>query len=213
MGAGQPKRLIDPTEAFEDEPTAPDLAADDESGAGTGGSDPWASLRKPGAPARPAPDSDLTADQLRIRELEDRLAKSEGQKDPEPQLVAADPGSDQNILIHFLEDGFTALGQVWMRGQELEFTPGSPAYNDTIDREGKSWLDYRDREFDQVDKWGKIMFRKGPWPGKSFKDATFVALKSLSGAGTVPVPTEDELTAAEQRERSRRRAAPTFPKA
>lgn len=213
MGTGQPKRLIDPTEAFDDEPTVPEVAADQEPAPDAGDADPWASLRKPAAPQRPAPDSELTADQLRIRDLEHRLAKSEGQKDPEPELVVADPASDKNILIHFLEDGFTALGQVWMRGQELEFTPGSAAYRDTIDRDGKSWLDYRHHEFDQVDKWGKIMFRKGPWPGKSFKDAKFEPLKSLSGEGSVPAPTEEELTTAEKRERSRRRAAPTFPKA
>lgn len=218
MGTGQPKKLIDPTKAFgsetsdvelpDAEPTTPETAE----GASGAASDPWASLRKPSAPTRPIPDSELTAEQLRIRELEDRLAKSEGQKDPQPEMVMAEQGSKDNILIHILEDGFTALGQVWMRGQELEFTPGSPAYQDTIDRDGKSWLDYRNHEFDQVDKWGKIMFRNGPWPGKSFKDAKFEQLKSLSGNGTVPAPTEEELAAAEERERSRRRAAPTFPR-
>lgn len=184
--AGQPK-LVDPTTQFEEESATPQGSA------------------------RPVPETELSPEQLRIRQLEDQLARERGAKDPEGELVAADKDGE-NILIHFLEDGFTALGQVWLRGQELEFTVGSPAYKDTLDRTGRSWLDGRKNEFDQVDKFGKIMFRSGPWPGKSYRDATFEALKSLSGNGSVSQPSEDDLTSAEKAERSRNRAAPTFPK-
>ncbi len=167
----------------------------------------------PGAQAqRPVPEAELTPEQRRIRQLEDQLAKVEGKKDREGELVFPEE-NDENIVIHFLEDGFTALGVIWMRGQELEFTPGSQAYEDTKDRNGKSWLDYRNDEFGQVDKFGKIMFRSGLWPGKSYRDGKFETLGSLSKDGSfVPPPSEDELTAADNAARARKRAAPSFPK-
>lgn len=165
--------------------------------------------------ARPVPESQLSPEQRRIRELEDRLAQEMGRKDPDPELEVA-PADGSNILIHFLEDGFTALGTVWYRGQELEVAPGSPAYRDTCDRRGRSWLELRNDEFGQVEKYGKVMFRSGPWPGKSLLDAATVpyqSLKPLKTDGGAPVrpPTEAELAVAQKAEVRRRRAAPRLP--
>jgi len=162
---------------------------------------------------RPVPESELTPDQRRIRELEDRLAKELGRKDPDVELAApAQPGAEGNILIHFLEDGFTVLGQVWYRGQELEFEPGSPAHQDTYDRTGRSWLDLRNDEFAQAARWGKVMFRNGPWPGKSLAEAAEVPYEALrpikEGAARPAAPSEAELVAAGMAEAKRRRAAP-----
>jgi hypothetical protein len=155
----------------------------------------------------------LTPEQRRIRELEHQLAKERGHKDPATQLET--PTADgENILIHFLEDGFTALGQVWYRGQELEFTKGSAVYRDTCDRNGRSWLDLCRDDFAQVERYGRVMFRSGPWGGKSYKDAVkapYEQLKSLTGAGTVPPPSEDDLAKAAAAEQARRRAAPRLP--
>lgn len=163
----------------------------------------------------------------RIKELEAKVAEllarlaagrhptehnEEGQTaaaEPETVYEPPDPAGE-NILIHILEDGFTALGQVWYRGQELEFTPGSPAHRDTFDRNGNTWLDLRDKDFAQVERWGNVMFRSGPWPGKSLREGKvqFDQLKSLTGDGLVPVPGEKELAEAEAAEARRRRAAP-----
>lgn len=166
------------------------------------------------ARTRPVPESELTPDQRRIRELEDRLAREIGKKDPELELeVPPVPGDSGNILIHFLEDGLTALGTVWYRGQELEVAPGSPAYRDTCDRRGWSWLELRNDEFGQVEKYKKVMFRSGPWPGKSLIDAAQVPYESLKPYQNSPVrpPTEEELAAAAKAEVRRRRAAPRLP--
>lgn len=159
---------------------------------------------------RPVPDSELTPEQLRIRELENMLALERGKKDVEPEFEApAVPGNPDNILIHFLEDGFTALGQVWFRGQELEFEPNSAAYRDTCDRNGWSWLELRNDEFAQADRWGRIMFRNGPWPGKPYQAAAKLTWKA--GNTSVEPPTESELAKADAAERRRRRAAPRLP--
>lgn len=195
--AGQPT-IVDPTTAFDDAPVVEQESVEQES--------------VEYATVRPAPDSALSADQLRIRELEHRLALAEGKKDVLGEAEIAEPGPD-NIVLHFLEDGLTALGQVWMRGQELEFAPGSRAFEDTKDRTGKSWVSLVDDEFAQVSKWGKVMFRRGPWPGKTYADGTYEVLGQVGGTGTVPAPTQTELAVATEAERARRRAAPTLPRA
>ncbi len=151
-------------------------------------------------PVPPAPDSSLTPEQRRIRELENQLAVERGGKDPAESFAFAE--GEDTILIHFVEDGLTALGRVWFRGQEIEFERDGRAYQDTCDRFGRSWLALD--ESAQIDRFGKVMFRKGPWPGKTYQAA---AAEQFSGAR----PSEDELQAADQAEARRRRAAPLLP--
>jgi hypothetical protein len=157
------------------------------------------------------PDVQLTPEQLEIKRLRDQLAKQEGRKDaPVVAQELANPGDEKNIVIHIREDGVTMLGKVWYRGDELEFEPGSQAYKDTFDRSGFSWLDLRDDEFGQMAKFGKVLFRSGPWPGKTYADATFESLRGLKDAdGNVRPPTPEELEAAETARK--KRAAPHLP--
>jgi hypothetical protein len=89
--------------------------------------------------------------------LEDLISNA-----PEPSnLSEVEPG---NIVIHFLQDGFTAFGTTWLRGQVLEVKIGSAEYNSTLDREGDTWLDLAALPDKQTDRWGKQMFGEGPWP-------------------------------------------------
>lgn len=94
--------------------------------------------------------------------------------DPEPEpdpVPEPDPEPDpepETIHIHILEDGLTAHGRVWYRGQELEYTVGSGLYKATQDRNGRSWLDLDDRA--QMQRFGRVMFRHGPWPGADYED-------------------------------------------
>jgi hypothetical protein len=163
---------------------------------------------------RPTPENQLTPEQRRIRDLENQLALERGRKDPEPELEpSVNPGDDNNILIHFVADGLTALGTVWCRGQELEFTPGSAAYRDTCDRGGRSWLDLRNNPTAQEQRWGEVKFRSGPWPGQDYTAAAkarFEALQPLK-EGQQLQPTEDELAKAVAAEKRRGRAAPRLP--
>lgn len=157
----------------------------------------------------PAPE-ELTAEQREIKLLRDQLAREKGRKDPEPEVEQiASPGDQGNIIIHFLEDGLTALGKVWYRGDEVEFEPGSQAYQDTRDRLGRSWLDLRHDEFAQVERYGKVMFRNGPWPGKSYADGSFEVLRAEKSDARLAPPTEEELARAEKARKLR--AAPRLP--
>jgi hypothetical protein len=85
-----------------------------------------------------------------------------------PDPVPAEPPAGTRLLIHVLEDGFTAHGQVWYRGQEIEYRVGEKAYEDTKDRSGVTWLFWDDQM--QMRRWGQLMFRHGPWPGSSYED-------------------------------------------
>jgi hypothetical protein len=169
----------------------------------------------PGGPAfsvidTSPPDYELTPEQQEIKRLRDQLARETGRKEVGVQVEQlARPGDGTNILIHILEDGTTMLGKVWYRGDELEFEPGGRAYKDTFNRFGQSWLELRNDEFKQAERWGKILFRNGPWPGKGYQDGTFETLRTESGEGTIPGPSQAELEAAEKLRK--KRAAPHLP--
>lgn len=159
------------------------------------------------APAAPV----LTPEQQEIQLLREQVAKLLLEKDLEskPAAVRSEAKPGDKIRIHFLEDGLSALGKVWYRGEELEFIVGSRPYEDTFNRRGETWLDLRLDEFKQVDRFGKIMFREGPWPGKTYLDGTFEALRKEKGEGFVEPPSPEQLKAAEKRRQ--RRAAPSLP--
>lgn len=135
---------------------------------------------------KPLPESVLTNEQKEIRRLQDLLAKQDAKKletQEDEEFVA---GGDNKILIHFVTDRMTALGRQWYTGQEIEFEIGTRPYEDTKDRTGHSWLTLTDSQ--QMERYGEIRFRKGPWPGKDYSDP-----------------------AASEKEKARKRAAPMMP--
>jgi hypothetical protein len=95
---------------------------------------------------------------------------------PEGKFDETEPDEvDQTILLHFIEDGFSAFATVWYRGQELEVVKGSRSYEATLDRNGESWLDLVDNDYEQAKRFGKVMFRKGPWFGEPSSDPEYLA--------------------------------------
>lgn len=114
-----------------------------------------------------------TADTELVRRLEAELAAARARLEGKNADVSAWPVAEtpkfkdgDTVLIHVREDGFTANGRVWYRGQELEFTVGAQNWRDTLDRNGQSWLQLN--EADQLRRYGKVMFGHGPWPGASW---------------------------------------------
>jgi hypothetical protein len=82
-------------------------------------------------------------------------------------------GTGEKILFHVREDGFTAFGDVWYRGQEIEIEVGTPAYKRTFNRFGTSWLNIINDEDAQFAKWGRRMLAPGafvPRKGEVFED-------------------------------------------
>lgn len=155
------------------------------------------------------PEEELTPEQREIAMLRDQLAKLAGRKDVEPSYDEHVDDDGEVIRIHFLEDGLTVNGRVMYRGEELEFPVGGRAYKDTFNKLGRTWLDLRNDEFAQVERFGKVVFRSGPWPGKTYADGTFEPLKEIGKDGSVRPPSAEQIEAAERARQ--RRSAPNLP--
>lgn len=80
-------------------------------------------------------------------------------------------------LIHFLSDGFTAFGNVWYRGQELEID--EEHYKETLNKSGESWLDMPKAE--QMKRFGVEMFAEGEWPFEAYEDSDAQAAEIRRG--------------------------------
>lgn len=120
-------------------------------------------------PASPSPDEELrklvAVQQAQIEELKALLVSANSApapvEAPQTAVKASGVGDDGVILIHFKEDGFSAFGEIWHRGQELLITERD--YERTRDTLGNSWLDIRDDREAQEDRYGKQMFATGPF--------------------------------------------------
>jgi hypothetical protein len=142
-------------------------------------------ITNPTVGGRPAPETALTPEQKRIRELEDQLAKKRAAEldKVDDQFEETD---GESIHIHVVTDGFTVSGRVWYQGQEIKYSLNGAAYESTKDRFGRSWLDLDDEA--QLDRWGKVYFRKGPWPGKGWtNDKAAAEERKRNGAAPVSV--------------------------
>jgi hypothetical protein len=146
------------------------------------------------------PETELTEDEKKIRDLEDRLAKKRAAEMEAAPLQYAEPAKGETLLIHFLEDGMTFSGQVWYRGQEVEFEVGGKAWEQQKDRNGKSWLDMVDDIDAQFARYGKQMFARGPWRGKPWGDFSHISNPEERA----------EAEAAALAEARRNRAAPVY---
>ncbi len=83
-----------------------------------------------------------------------------------PDDIPPAPVEPETVLVHFVEDGLTLLGQVWYRGQEIEVTQGTDAWDLLVDPTSGMLLKLDEDE--QIDRWGKRYFRNGPWRGKGY---------------------------------------------
>lgn len=116
------------------------------------------------------PSSQLTPDQLKVRELEDQLARTQaGNFDNAPE--AFEEADGDTITVHILVDGFTAQGRVWYRGQTIVFQRAGSAYQQTLDRNGNSWLDIVNNPQAQIKQYGHVAFGSGPWPFSDYDDS------------------------------------------
>jgi hypothetical protein len=156
-------------------------------------------------PARPKPEALLTPEEKAERRRQHEEAVRLGSHMPEPKYEIPD-GSVPEQVVHFIADGLTWAGECWFRGQTMRLPIGSARW-----QQAQSWINQTD--FEQVDHYGEVKFRPGPWPGKSYVDALAEQQRPLAvigGTGQVSLPTEEELMAAQRREESRRGAVPAL---
>lgn len=144
-------------------------------------------------------------EELRHKEAAHRRAMELGKENP---VVAYAPGKApakaQSVIVHFLVDGISAFGQVWMRGQEIEVWPGHPRWP-----EAEEWINLD--VAGQYTRYGRQVFGNGPWPfNRSYTAGVgkFQHLQAVSGEGAVAQPTEEELARADKLEAARGRRVP-----
>lgn len=154
----------------------------------------------------PRDPSTMSEEELREREVAHQRAIATGRESP---VLSYTPGSApqgvQSVLIHFVKDGFTAFGNVWMRGQEIELWPGHPRW-----REAQEWIHLDTAA--QYRRYGEEKFRWGPWPGERTYTAglnSFQMMRGISDDGPpVGPPTPEELQRGDEAERRRGRRVP-----
>ncbi len=167
--------LVDTPEADAPAPDTTNVVEDDEDAE-------IAALKA--ALAQPLPEEDVvpeeTPKQRELRELREQMAQRQSQIADRAAVQHEDIKFGQDtILIHVLTDGFTINGQVTYRGQEFEFPVGGKAYEQTVNREGRTWLNLTEDE--QYDRWGEARFGHGPWP---FKRLSALTLRDLPEGST-----------------------------
>lgn len=157
--------------------------------------------------ARPKPASELSAAERADRDRQHAEALAAARQFENAPAVFV-PSEGEAVLVHFIEDGLTAFGQVWYRGQEIEIGPGHPRWE-----EARAWV-LLDRT-GQLNRWGKQFFAPGPWPGRqSYLDGAdgFEKLGAGKDAEGNPItfagPGEEALRQADEMERRRGRAVP-----
>jgi hypothetical protein len=160
------------------------------------------------AAARPVPAGqlDAAARAERDRQHAEALAAAAAFEHAPEQIVHAE---GQAVLIHFIEDGLTAFGRVWYRGQELEIGPGHPRWPEAV-----SWITLN--RIGQLERWGKTYFEHGPWPGRrtyAVPESEFEQLATGRDAegrltGLFAGPGAEQLARADQLEAQRGRGVP-----
>lgn len=148
---------------------------------------------------RPRPAAELTQEELAAREAAHQAAlRTAAALDrAEVQYV---PAEGETITIHFVEDGFTKFGVVWYRGQEITLGPSHPRWRDAVD-----WIMLDDRA--QMQRYGRVLFRRGPWPGARSYATDYERPVDREGK-PLPAPSVEELQRADAAERARGGAVP-----
>lgn len=137
--------------------------------------------KKPGRPAKPVSNdtpvevsetSKIEALQAQVEQLMKMLAEKDElvKISSAPELPMPDFSKGEKILIHVVENGFTAFGNSWYVGQEIEVEVGSKDWDMfCVDRTGNTWLKLGWDLKAQREKYnGRIMFKGGPWVGEGY---------------------------------------------
>lgn len=105
----------------------------------------------------------LAEQEAKEREAERQRALAAEARPIKADAVDGDPTAEGALTVHFVEDGLTLLGKVWLRGEELTINPGTPQWEEV---HSVLSLD----EYEQEARWNRRYFREGPWRGKRWDE-------------------------------------------
>lgn len=95
--------------------------------------------------------------------------------EPAPVPSSEKHAAGEVVEFYVSEDGFGGWGQTWYRGQEILVEVGTQQWEDTLDRNGVSYLELLYDESKQINRWGSVKIRPGRWPGEPFSNSQAAA--------------------------------------
>ena len=96
--------------------------------------------------------------------MSDMLEQAKAAKSAADEVENLVKPASNSTTVHFVASGFTALGKVFLKNQELIVDHDDEAYELTLGVDGVSWLTMD--EDTQIRRYGKVYFKPGPWPGE-----------------------------------------------
>lgn len=111
---------------------------------------------------------DSAARAVRDRQHAEALAANMRAEQSVPDISQVEDPSEQKILIHFVADGFT-WKKVWTQGEMLEIGPDHPWWESA-----QPWI--RLSKAEQFQRYGRVFFDYGPYPGATYRPGTEVPL-------------------------------------
>jgi hypothetical protein len=149
--------------------------------------------------ARVVPAEDLSPAAQAERERQHAAALRAGAAVPALNIERPS-GQRPTLTFHIVRSGWTWAGMVWYRGQEIVLEEGTPRWH-----EAQRFINWTEQE--QMDRYGCIRWRLGPWPyRKSYaqiEPGSYQQLGSLDGKGHVTGPTDEQLRQADVLEAQR----------
>lgn len=132
-----------------------------------------------------------------------KLAVTENEKAQATETIKElQPVVKKLRVFHVVEDGFTALGQTWFRGQEIFIESGSEDEQNATDRFGNFLFDLSDRA--QMERYdGVVFFREGPWPGLGYDTKNIYVPGQVDESGRKVEASEQEIAVLEKANRER----------
>jgi hypothetical protein len=143
-------------------------------------------------------EDELAALRKQLELVSLKLAVTEAEKSEAVETVKElKPAPAKLRVFHVVEDGLTALGQTWYRGQEIFIEAGSEDEQAATDRFGNFLFDLTDRQ--QMERFdGTVFWREGPWPGLGYDTKTLYVPGQVDESGRKIEASEQELAVLEK---------------
>lgn len=143
-------------------------------------------------------ESDEIAELRRKLELAEARANVAQIETQEARAALPQPAAGKKKLTyHFVEDGFTAFGKTWYRGEEITLVEGSEDWGAAFDRFGVFIFEKGD--YEQMEAYnGTVFYRQGPWPGLPFDPKNIYEPGQIDEHGNPVTVSADEIAAIEK---------------
>jgi hypothetical protein len=105
----------------------------------------------------PKPADELTPEERTQRDMQHQQALAMNAQLAAQESPDFEPSTGEHITIHFVDDGFTFGGHVWLRGQQVSIGPDHPRWEDAL-----KWITKTPDE--QINTYRKQYFARGPAP-------------------------------------------------